>query len=406
MKFLDAVNHKVLIYDGSKGVVLQSMGLTSGEIGELWNIDHPNKVAEVYKAYRAAGSDVIQTNTFSANRVALSAHGAADRLYEINYSGVKLAKDAADGAFVAASVGPTGQMMAPFGSLTFEKAYETFAEQVKILEDAGADAIHFETFMDISELRAAILAAKENTGLPVIASVALEENGATLMGCPPAVCARICEAAGADVVGVNCSCGPELLLKPVEEMRRNTTLPIVAKPNAGLPVTENGVSVYKQTPEAFAELVPEFLKLGVRLMGGCCGTTPAFMTAIKESASGAETAHTEMDCSKYLCSSGRMLDLSSDYSMEEIEAEDPDDVVDDAQDAAEDADAIVLHFPEDTDYDMDDMVANLCSVVRIPVIVRGDLHCMERFVRCYPGVAGVIGEAKGLDKYGVLPVKQ
>lgn len=404
MNILEAMKKNVLVYDGSKGVVLQSMGLTSGEIGENWNVDHPEKVLEVYRTYREAGSDVLQTNTFSGNRISLSAHGAAERLYELNFAGVKLAKDVADGAYVSASVGPTGQMMAPFGSLTFEKAYEVFAEQAKVIEEAGADAIHFETFMDISELRAAILAAKENTSLPIIVSVALEENGATLMGCSPAICARVCEAAGADVVGVNCSCGPEMLLKPVAEMAANCSLPIVAKPNAGLPVTENGVSVYKQTPEEFAALAPEFLKLGVRLIGGCCGTTPVFMTEVKKAIDGAETDRSEKTEGSFICSYSQLLSLDEDYETEEVEVSDPDDVVDDAQDAADEADVIVLNFTEEADYDMCDMVANLCSMVRTPVILKGDKDSIEKFVRCYPGVPGVLGDISGLEKYGAVRV--
>ncbi len=399
MTILEAMKQRVLIYDGSKGVVLQSMGLTSGEIGELWNIDHPEKVSELYRNYRVAGSDVLQTNTFSANRTSLAAHGAAEKLYEINYEGVRLAKAVADGAFVSASVGPTGQMMAPFGSMTFEKAYEVYAEQAKVLEEAGADAIHFETFMDLSELRAAILAAKENTKLPVIVSIALEENGATLMGCPPAICAKICEAAGADVVGVNCSCGPETLLKPVQEMAKSCSLPIVAKPNAGLPVTENGVSVYKQTPEEFAAFAPAFLQAGVRLFGGCCGTTPDFIAAVSKALDGAETGRPDPEEGRFICSYSKLMALDGEYETETVDASaDPDDTVDDAQDAAEDADVIVLDFGDGADYDIAEMTANLCSMVRTPVIARGDNASVEAFLRCYPGIAG----AEGTKKYGAI----
>ncbi len=403
MMLLNVLREKPLLYDGSKGVVLQSMGLTSGELGEVWNIARPEKVCEVYQRYRAAGSDVLQTNTFSANRSALRAHGMESQLEAVNTAGVRLARDAADGAFVAASAGPTGRMSAPFGDLTFREAYEIFAEQARILEDAGADAIHFETFMDLSEIRAAILAAKENTHLPVIASMALEASGKTLMGVDADVCAKTMEVAGADVIGVNCSCGPQSLLVPVEEMAAFVSVPVIAKPNAGLPETVDGVSVYRQTPEEFATQAAEFLSAGVHLLGGCCGTTPEFIAALRPLMNRPEKRPAKRQ-GIFLCAASGILDVSEPYYSETIDASgDPDDFLEDAQDAGEDV--LVLDFGGGVSYDVEAMTAELCSVVRTPIAVKGDPNACVSFLRCYPGVAGVIPDNQNtalLERYGVI----
>ena len=403
MTFLHTLHERPLLYDGSKGVMLQAMGLTSGELGELWNVTHPEKVSEVYRQYRAAGSDVLQTNTFSANRSALRAHGLESRLEELNAAGVCLAKEEADGAFVAASVGPTGRMTVPFGDLTFHEAYEIFAEQARILESAGADAIHFETFMDLMEIRAAILAAKENTRLPVIASMALEASGKTLMGISAEVCASVMEAAGADVVGVNCSCGPQTLLDPVRAMAVSTSVPLIAKPNAGLPETVDGISIYRERPEDFASLAPSFLTRGVRLLGGCCGTTPEFISALRPLMD-SPVDRPEKRHGSFLCAAGGILDVSKPYEIDTVDASgDPDDFLEDAQDA--EGDVLLLDFGSGTSFEVEGMCAELCSVVRTPVAVTGETTACLAFLRCYPGIAGVIqegGNSEILGRYGVI----
>ena len=403
MTFLNTLQQRPLLYDGSKGVVLQSMGLTSGELGETWNLTHPERVSEVYRQYRAAGSDVLQTNTFSANRSALRAHGLDSRLEELNTAGVRLALEVSDGAFVAASAGPTGRMTAPFGDLTFREAYEIFAEQARILEAVGANAIHFETFMDLTEIRAAILAAKENTRLPVVASMALEASGKTLMGTGAEICARVMEAAGADVVGVNCSCGPQALLDPVRTMAASVSVPVIAKPNAGLPETVDGVSVYRESPEDFAALAPEFLARGVRLLGGCCGTTPEFIAALRPRMT-SPASRPEKREGTFLCSAGGLLDVSEPFETETVDASgDPEDFLEDAQDA--EGDVLLLDFKSGASCDVEEMCAELCSVIRTPVAVTGDPNACLAFLRCYPGIAGVIPEGHSADllgKYGLI----
>ncbi len=280
MSFRDDIKNRVLVFDGSMGRMLLENGLGVGTCPEEWNLTHPEIIRGIYKGYMDAGADIIQTNTFQSHGIKLEEYGLKDKHYEINYQGVKLAKEVADGkCYVAASIGPLGKLLEPFGDLTFEKAYDTFKEQIIAVADGGADIISLETFTDISELRIALLAVKENCSLPAICSVSYEQNGRTLMGTEPGICATILYSMGADLIGTNCSFGPEYMIK-ITESYAKTGLPFSIKPNAGLPEMIDGKQVFKETPEGFVKFVPEFLKNGARLLGGCCGTTPDYISEV------------------------------------------------------------------------------------------------------------------------------
>lgn len=280
MSFLYDLRNRLLVFDGSMGRMLHENGWRIGTCPEEWNLTHPEVLKKIYKSYREAGADVIQTNTFQSNRIKLEEYGLNEKHFEINYQAVKLAKEAVDEkCYVAASIGPLGKLLEPFGDLSFEKAYNTFRDQIMAVAEGGADIISLETFTDISELRIALLAAKENSELPVICSLSYEQNGRTLMGTEPQICAVILYSMGADLIGTNCSFGPESMLKIAEEYQK-TGLPFSIKPNAGLPEIIDGKQIYKETPESFARLIPEFIKCGARLLGGCCGTTPQYIAEI------------------------------------------------------------------------------------------------------------------------------
>lgn len=280
--FLDVIKEKILVYDGSKGYLLQKMGLKGGECGELWNLTNREAVRDVYRQYKEAGSDVLQTNTFPGNRVHLEKYSLGDRNYEINYWGTKLAREiAGNERYVAASIGPTGILFEPSGELTFEQAYEIFKEQVKAVTDGGADVINFETFTDVAEMRAALLAARENSPLPVICSMAFEANGRTLMGTDTLTVVTTLRSLGADMVGTNCSFGAANMLEIVRAMHAAGGGYLSVKPNAGLPEVDGDNVCYNETAEDFAAVAAEFAKHGARLIGGCCGTTPEYIKAVK-----------------------------------------------------------------------------------------------------------------------------
>ncbi|MGI6778185.1 MAG: homocysteine S-methyltransferase family protein [Acetivibrionales bacterium] len=288
-RFIKEVEKRILVYDGSKGYLLQKMGLAGGDCPELWNIKQAVKIKEIYMAYKDAGCDVIQTNTFQGNRVQLEKYSLGSMVYELNYQGAVLAKEVmGDNGFVAASVGPMGELLEPLGELTFKKAYEIYKEQVTALVDGGVDIINFETFSDLAEMRAAFFAAKEVSDIPVICSFAFESNGRTLMGTDPFTAAVVMKALGAEMIGANCSFGPDHMLGVIKKMHEAGGICLSVKPNAGIPEAVGGSIVYKETVENFTKLAQEFARHGARLIGGCCGTTPDYIKALRERVEGME----------------------------------------------------------------------------------------------------------------------
>ena len=260
------------------GTMLQRSGLKPGEIPEVKNITDPGMIRRVYRAYAEAGSQAIYANTFGANRVKLAGTGYTPR--EVIAPAIRAAREEAEktGARVGLDVGPIGVMLSPLGTLSFEEAYDIFAEVMKAGEEAGADMIAIETMSDLNETRAALLAAKEQTGLPVFVTMSFDATGRTFTGCTPASMARTLEGLGADAVGVNCSLGPDQMAGIIREIRENTSLPVIAKPNAGLPDPVTGA--YGVGPEAFARDMEKLAEAGADILGGCCGTDPDYIRAI------------------------------------------------------------------------------------------------------------------------------
>ena len=272
-------NQNVILLDGGMGTMLQAAGLPLGELPETWNVTHPEKVISVQRGYAEAGSRILYANTFGANRHKIAASGYSVR--ELVSAGVRCAREAAGpDRKVALDIGPIGQLMRPLGPLSFEEAYDTFREILIAGEEAGVDLAAFETFSDLQEVRAGVLAAKENTRLPVWVTMTFEASGRTFLGVTVPAMALTLTGLGVDALGFNCSLGPEELLPMVRELRAWTPLPLILKPNAGLPDPATGE--YRLTPEAFAAKAVEALPLGVRMLGGCCGTTPAFISALRD----------------------------------------------------------------------------------------------------------------------------
>lgn len=276
--------HRPVITDGAWGTELQARGLPLGAFPDAWNLTHPEQVLGVARAYVAAGSRVILTNTFSANRIRLAEAGLAGRVNDINREGVRISRQAAAGrARVFASIGPTGKLLLD-GSVTPEEMREAFEEQARALAEAGADALVVETMSDLAEAEIAVRAAKA-TGLPVVACMVFDsgrEKDRTMMGVTPEQAATALEAAGADVLGANCGQGIEGFAALCRRFRAASALPLWLKPNAGQPVLVEGRPVYQQSPEAFAQQAVELARLGADFIGGCCGTRPDFIRALCE----------------------------------------------------------------------------------------------------------------------------
>ena len=272
---------EILFLDGGMGTQLQARGLQPGEVPELWNLSRPGDVRAVHDAYFAAGANVVYSNTFGANPAKY--HGDAP-LADVVAAGVGLAKEAAAAAgehrFAALDVGPTGRLLKPAGDFEFDAAYDAFAEQVRLGAAAGADLVVVETMGDAYELKAAVLAAKENCSLPVFATVALGDDGKLLTGADPECVAAILTGLRVDALGFNCGFGPDMMLPYLRRLAAATHLPIVVKPNAGLPKIVDGRTVFTVGPEEFAEDVARLVAAGAAVVGGCCGTTPAHIAAV------------------------------------------------------------------------------------------------------------------------------
>ena len=266
-----------ILLDGAMGTMLQGAGLPVGQLPELWNLTHPDRVTEIQRKYVEAGSRIIYANTFGANRHKLA--GCGHSVEEIITGGVQAARQAAQGkAKVALDIGPIGQLLEPLGTLTFDGAYDIYREMVVAGERAGADLVVFETMSDLYEVKAAVLAAKENTRLPVWVTMTFEATGRTFVGVTVPAMALTLTGLGVDAMGFNCSLGPKELLPMMEELCRWTDVPLILKPNAGLPDPATGA--YTITPEEFARELAPAAELGVRSFGGCCGTTPEFIGAL------------------------------------------------------------------------------------------------------------------------------
>ena len=282
--FREAIHERVLILDGAMGTMLQERGLQPGQSPEELNLTMPEVVASVHRNYIEAGADIIITNTFGGSRFKLAHYGLEDRLAEINVRAVEIARmEAGSKAYVGASIGPTGQFVEPLGEISFDQMKAAFHEQAEALVTAGADLISLETFLDIKECRAAVIAIREvSATIPVIAMLTFDDNGRSVLGTPPEAAAITLSAAGADIVGSNCGLGVDGIYDILCRMREVTGLPLISQANAGLPQLVGDRTIFPGTPDEMVAYHERMIKIGVRIIGGCCGTTPAHIRAMKQ----------------------------------------------------------------------------------------------------------------------------
>jgi len=301
--FDDIINNEGFVFlDGALGTELQKKGLKTGDLPELFSFTHPDIVGEIHRSYVEAGSDIILTNTFGANRFKLK--NTPYTVDEVVSTAVKIARGAG-AKFVALDVGPLGRLLEPLGDLTFEEAYDVFCEIVTAGEKSGADMIIIETMTDLYEIKAALLAAKENTSLPVLCSMSFEKNGRTFTGCGVREAAITLSSLGADAIGVNCSTGPDDLYDTVCEMLKYSDVPMSVKPNAGLPDPVTGE--YTLGADDFAEFMKKYAAIGVKFLGGCCGTTPEYIYKTKAAIDGIEYKREKHAYPLALCSASKTV---------------------------------------------------------------------------------------------------
>jgi methionine synthase / methylenetetrahydrofolate reductase (NADH) len=289
--FLDALDSRVLVCDGAMGTLLYAQGVFINRCFDALNLTDPSRVSAVHDEYVRAGADVIETNTFGANRIKLRSFGLADQIREINRVGAQLARKAAGrDVYVAGAIGPLGLRIEPWGKTAADEAEAYFREQAEALVEGGVDLLMLETFRDLNEIVAAIAAVKGSCALPIVAQMTIEDEGNSLDGTPPEQFVPALQAAGADVIGINCSIGPAHMLEALERMAGLTPARLSAQPNAGRPRDIEGRTLYLTSPEYMASYARRFASARVRLVGGCCGTTPEHITQIKAALTGGSTA--------------------------------------------------------------------------------------------------------------------
>lgn len=279
------LTENILLLDGATGSNLMASGMPRGICTETWVIEHKEIFQELQRAYIAAGSQIIYAPTFGGNRINLAKHGLTDRIEEINRTLVGYSRElAGDGVYVAGDITTSGSFITADGDYTYDDAFKMYQEQVKILADAGIDLIAAETMINIEETLAAVDAANSVCDLPIMCTMTVEADGSIFSGGNAIEAAVSLEAAGADAVGINCSVGPDQLVSVVRSIKENVSIPVIAKPNAGMPtIDDKGNAVYSMNPEDFASYMKILIENGASVVGGCCGTTPAFIKALHDS---------------------------------------------------------------------------------------------------------------------------
>ena len=415
------LNDRITILDGAMGSVLQQRGLPPGGIPELLNLTDPELLISIYREYIDAGSEIIYANTFGANGKKL--RGSGHSVEEIISAAIAAAKKAAEGtnAKVALDIGPLGELLEPMGKLTFEEAYELFREMAVAGAKAGADLAVIETMTDLYEAKAALLAVKEHTSLPVLVTMSFEERGRTFTGCTAASMAHTLEGLGADAIGLNCSLGPDLLLPILKEICAHTRLPVIAKPNAGLPDPVDGH--YDMGPEEFAQALLPCLETGVTIFGGCCGTSPAYIREVKKALAGKVPAPRQYHSAGFVCSAvtacplggvrviGERINPTGKKRFQQALLENDLDYILDVAVAQEDAGADILDvnvgYPGVDEVEMlPRVVKKLQSAISLPLqLDSSNPDALEAALRVYNGKAAVNsvnGEKAVLER--ILPI--
>ncbi len=310
-KITDYMKDHIVYFDGAMGTMVQKYGLKAGENPELFSLTHPEVIAQIHQSYLKAGANILSANTFGANAHKLASCGHSPA--EIISASIAIAKTSAHGnAYVALDIGPIGELLEPMGTLSFDDAYSIFQEEVIAGEKAGADLILIETMADLYEIKAAVLAAKENTNLPVFVTLTVEESGRTYTGCDLESFAVLAEGLGVNAIGLNCSLGPIQMLPHLKRLLSLTSLPVIFQPNAGLPKVENGMTTYDITPEQFGFCQREAVMNGACVIGGCCGTDPKYIAQAVSNTADLIPCPDIKKKTKKLCTPAKSITLTSD----------------------------------------------------------------------------------------------
>lgn len=416
-EFMEYLHKKIVVLDGATGSNLQKAGMPFGVCPEQWIVDNPKSLQNLQKAYAEAGSDIVYAPTFGANRIKLQEYGLADQAEFLNKRLVALSKEAVgDSVLVAGDLTMTGQQLEPLGTLSVEGLIQVYKEQAGYLAEAGADLLVIETMMSLAETRAALIGAREACKLPILVTMSFGENGRTLYGTDAVTAVEVLQGLGADAVGINCSAGPDKMLPILQKMAKHAQVPLIAKPNAGMPkLGADGVTNYDMNAEDFAAYMAQLVEAGARIVGGCCGTTPEYIQKTACEVQGCpvrETAGKQQPC---------MTTERITYPVEETFAIGYIDPKENAQLAEEYAkgeyDTLMDLLEEQMEEEVDviclcvegegiqgtsiigDVIAEATQMVNIPLAFGAeDMEVLEKALRIYPGRAGVVTRGGQVQK--------
>ena len=411
-QFRNLVEQKILMLDGATGTNLQKAGMPTGVCPEKWTLEHRDIMVKLQMDYINAGSNIIYAPTFSCNRIKLDEYGLADKLEEMNRSLVAISKEAVSKtgyrAYIAGNLTMTGRQLYPVGKLTLEELIDVYKEQIEVLVKADVDLLVVETMMSLAEARAAVIAAKETCDLPIIVSMTYNEDGRTLYGTPPESAIVVLQSLGVDAVGVNCSTGPAEMVPLVEKMKKYANVPILAKPNAGMPELIDGETVYAMTPEEFAECGQRLVEAGANIIGGCCGTTKDHIAALSRIVRLMEVPEISDKKTRVLSSERQVLDIDIDgrffvvgerinptgkKKLQEMLRKDDLSLVVDMAEQQEENGAAILDINVgmngiDEDAMMQKVIYEVTSTVNLPLCIDSSyVEVIEHALRIYPGRA-------------------
>ena len=429
-QFRTLMNQKILILDGATGTNLQKAGMPTGVCPEAWILEHPDVLVNLQMDYINAGSNIVYAPTFSGNRIKLEEYGWENDLESINQRLVALSKEAVARtgyrAYVAGNLTMTGRQLYPIGKLTLEELIDVYKEQIRVLVKADVDLLVVETMMSLAEARAALIAAGETCALPVIISMTYNEDGRTLFGTDPETAVAVLQSLGADVIGINCSTGPAEMIPMVERMRKFATIPILAKPNAGMPELVDGETIYAMTPEQFAEYGRQLVEAGAGIIGGCCGTTKEHITALAQTVRMMDVPEVTMKKKRLLASERQLLEIDIDGSFlvvgerinptgkkklqEQLREGNLDLVVQMAEEQEENG-AAVLDINMgmngiDEDAMMQKVIYEVTNTVNLPLCIDSShVDIIEHALRIYPGRALINSISLEKEKFDkLLPI--
>lgn len=411
-----------VFFDGAMGTMLQKAGLELGDFPEKYNFTMPDTVQAIYREYIEAGAEILTSNTFSSNDYKLQGSGIS--VEDAITKGIEIARQAAGDRLVALDIGPTGQLLAPMGTLSFDEAYALFRKQAVAGEKAGADVVLIETMTDLYEAKAAVLAVKENCRLPVICTVSFQQDGRTLSGADPLTCILVLEGLGVDVIGINCSLGPVEMIPIVETYLHYAHVPVIVQPNAGMPRLEAGETVFSMAPQTFADNLFKMAQMGVKLIGGCCGTTPDYIRETRKRVEGIKPLRPVPQPLTAVTSGARTVVMGEDITVigerinptgkkklkEALRQQDYDYILNEAVNQKE-AGALILDvncgLPEiDEQAVMVKVIREIQAIIDLPLQIDSTrAEVIEKGLRYYNGKAlvnSVNGEAKSLET--ILPV--